>query len=80
MNKGRRILSIVFLFLLSLPAISQETDTLTVFFRQGQSRLDRNYRGNGERMDSFIKRIKAIKNSNDLFTILSVDYKAGSSP
>lgn len=80
MNKGRRILSIVFLFLLSLPAISQETDTLTVFFRQGQSRLDRSYRGNGERMDSFIKRIKAIKNSNDLFTILSVDYKAGSSP
>lgn len=57
----------------------ERVDSLKIFFRQGSSRWEADFEGNGERMDAFLERIRAIQ-KDTLQTIIKVIYTSGASP
>ena len=54
-------------------------DSLIVYFRQGYSIYEPNFQGNQQRMDDFIKRIKAIQ-QDSTNKIIKVTYTGAASP
>ncbi|MBO5419885.1 MAG: DUF3575 domain-containing protein [Bacteroidales bacterium] len=57
----------------------QVGDTLQVYFRQNSTKFDPAYKGNAERCDAFIQRMKAFEYS-PLFYLQEVDILATASP
>ena len=57
----------------------QSCDSVAVYFRQGKSDFDREFRDNGDRIDSFVARIRLIQELSN-FEIYRVEYTASASP
>ena len=57
----------------------QSRDSVAVYFRQGESAFERDYRDNGRRVDEFIAKIQLIQELSDL-TIRRVEYVSSASP
>ena len=75
-----RSLSVFFFCCVSLFVLdAQVTDSLKIYFRVGSAEYDPNYRGNRERMDSFIKRVYAIEQDSLNYTIYQLEYLAAAS-
>lgn len=59
---------------------AQQSDTLEVFFRQGYSTWEPSYMGNGERMEAFVERFKALHSDKVFNKISKIHIIAGCSP
>lgn len=57
----------------------QSCDSVAVYFRQGKSDFEREFRDNGDRIDNFIARIRLIQDLSN-FRIHRVEYTASASP
>lgn len=57
----------------------QSCDSVAVYFRQGKTAFDREFRDNGDRIDSFVARIRLIQELSN-FEIYRVEYTASASP
>lgn len=57
----------------------QSCDSVAVYFRQGKSAFDREFRDNGSRIDDFIAKIQLIQDLSHL-KIWRVEYTASASP
>lgn len=60
--------------------VSRASDTLQVYFRQGYSTWEPNFKGNGERMEKFVERVKDIMGDTTLYQISKIHIIAGCSP
>ena len=79
-KKSSLLMCLVALFLGGDILYSQEqVDSLTIYFRQGYSSFDRGYRGNGERYDEFVKRVRQLQEGTNV-KIWSVALNASASP
>ena len=79
-KKSSLLMCLVALFLGGDILYSQEqVDSLTIYFRQGYSSFDRGYRGNGERYDEFVKRVRQLQEGTNV-KIWSVTLNASASP
>lgn len=77
----RRLITLLTFALFSVTVTAQQmTDSLRVYFRQGYSAFDPNYRNNQKSVDAFISRVKTFQQDSDVFDILRVTFKAGASP
>ena len=64
----------------SFSALAQDrADSLVVYFRQGYSIYEPDYKGNQQRMDEFIKRIHEIQRDSTI-KIIKVSYMGAASP
>lgn len=82
-NDILRGLLVIFLIISGSEAASyaqHRSDTLTVYFRQGSSVLDMNYRQNGERFRRFIENVEALQRVYSNEYIVDVDFHAAASP
>ena len=74
---------IISLLVLMVGAVSvsaqQSCDSVAVYFRQGKSDFEREFRDNGDRIDSFVARIRLIQELSN-FEIYRVEYTASASP
>ena len=74
---------IISLLVLMMGAVSvsaqQSCDSVAVYFRQGKTAFDREFRDNGDRIDSFVARIRLIQELSN-FEIYRVEYTASASP
>ena len=81
----RNFIPIVFMLLAAaFTAQAQETkhesDTLEVYFHQGYSTWDPAYRGNGKRMEDFIRRFERFHEDSTFRKITKIHISAGCSP
>lgn len=69
------------MLIMSFPSLcaQQSRDSVTVYFRQGYSAFDRDFRGNGERIDDFVAKIRLYQDLSHM-KILRVEYTASASP
>ena len=58
---------------------AQVTDSLKIYFRVSSAEYDPSYRGNRERMDSFIKRVYELERDSLNYTIYKLEYLAAAS-
>lgn len=56
-----------------------QADSLVIYFRQGYSIYEPNFKDNGKRMDEFIERVHGIQ-QDSLKKIIKVSYISGASP
>ena len=71
-----RLITLLTFALFSVTVTAQQmTDSLRVYFRQGYSAFDPNYRNNQKSVDDFISRIKTFQQDSDVFDILRVTFK-----
>lgn len=56
------------------------SDSLTVYFKVNRSDYDPSFRGNSQRMEEFIKNVRAVQQEPELMRILLVDFESGASP
>ena len=76
----RKLAIILACLLSSYSVLAQDrADSLIVYFRQGYSTYEPNFKGNQQRMDDFIKRIKEIQQDSTL-KIIKVTYTGAASP
>lgn len=59
---------------------AQQSDTLEVYFRQGYSTWVPGYRGNGERLESFVERFRELHSDKVFNRISKIHIVAGCSP
>ncbi len=78
------ILLFVFTICVNVEAQKREviraSDTLQVYFRQGYSTWEPNFKGNGERMEKFVERVKELRSDSVLTQISKIHIIAGCSP
>ena len=63
-----------------LQAQPQHTDTLEVYFRQGYSTWEPQYKGNGERLEAFVERLQKLHSDKIFNRISKIHIVAGCSP
>lgn len=76
----KRIIALIAVFVCVSSYAQQMSDTLRIYFRQGHSSFESNYRDNGTRVRAFADNINRFKSQSSAFDILSVRYQAGTSP
>ena len=82
----RKLLPIVLLFLLSVQLNAQSSiresqqDTLEIYFRQGLSLWDAEYKDNGKNLEAFVERFKKVTEKNEMQRITKIHIVATCSP
>lgn len=76
-----RISSLIVGLLMCFPLFAEGTDTLSVsvYFRQGSSLVERGFRDNGVRLDAFVSKVNGLL-SDSLSLVHSVSVSTGASP
>lgn len=74
------VISVLALIVGALSVSAQQScDSVAVYFRQGKSAFERDFRDNGERIDNFIAKIQLIQDLSQL-KIWRVEYTSSASP
>lgn len=79
MKKNRIFVTLLLIFCVFNVNAQLEKDSLVVYFKQGYSAYDANYKGNEKRMAAFIEHIKDIQKRTD-HNIVSVRFHSNTSP
>ena len=59
---------------------NEKADTLEVFFRQGYSLWEPNFKNNAKRMKEFVERIKEIQKDTSVYKVAKIHIVSGASP
>lgn len=79
--KKIRLIVVISLFCTFFSVTSQEkSDTLEVYFRQGYSLWEPNFKNNGKRLEAFVERFKKLRKDTVLYNISKIHIIAGCSP
>ncbi len=79
-----KILKRFFVFILFFGAFAssaqEKSDTLEVYFRQGYSLWEPNFKNNGKRLQAFVERFKKMREDTILYHVSKIHIIAGCSP
>lgn len=80
LERLRIVVIISFFCIVSIVSSQEKSDTLEVYFRQGYSLWEPNFKNNGKRLEAFVERFKKLRKDTVLYNISKIHIIAGCSP
>ena len=72
LERLRIVVIISFFCIVSIVSSQEKSDTLEVYFRQGYSLWEPNFKNNGKRLEAFVERFKKLRKDTVLYNISKI--------